>query len=81
MHRILKRSSPPLTLGIDPIGVEVGYHSLVADLLKRLSWLVVDLENAARSPPPTTAGSVGTHKGHIGVCVCVCVCVCCVMTR
>ena len=52
-----------LTFGIDPVGVQVGQGSLVADLLQRLLRLVVDLEDAARSPP---AARVGVCHGPVG---------------
>lgn len=42
------------TLGIGPVGVEVGQGSLITDLLQSLRRLVVDLEDTTRSPPTAT---------------------------
>lgn len=50
-----------LTFGTGPIGIEVGQSSLVADLLKGLGGLVVDLEDAARSPPAASTLVCARH--------------------
>lgn len=52
-----------LTLCIGPVGVQVGQGGLVADLLEGLGRLMVDLEDAARSPPAATVVAVA----HCGV--------------
>lgn len=47
------------TFCVCPVGVHVWYNGLIAHLLKRLEWLVVDLEDTARSPPAADGAPVG----------------------
>lgn len=46
------------TFCICPVGIEIGQSSLVADLLERLWGLVVDLKDAAGSPPASAVIAV-----------------------
>lgn len=48
------RSDPVVmpTFGIDPVRIQIGQGRLVAELLNGFERLVVDLEDATRSPPP-----------------------------
>lgn len=52
-----------ITLCVYPVGIQVGESGLVAQLLNGLKRLMVDLENATRSPPAATL-----------VCHCVLIC-------
>jgi len=52
------------TLGIGPIGIQIRQRCLITDLLKGLGWLVVDLEDTARSPP---TGARVVPVGHVEV--------------
>lgn len=52
------------TFGVCPVGVEIGQGCLVADLLERFRWLMVDLENTTRPSPAATRVRVG----HFVVC-------------
>lgn len=48
----------PHTFCVGPVGIQVGQRSLVTNLLEGLRGLVVDLEDAARSPPAATSTPV-----------------------
>ena len=52
-----------ITLCVHPVGIQIGEGSLIAQLLNGFERLVVDLEDATRSPPAATL-----------VCHCVLIC-------
>ncbi len=51
-HIANRGRDPERTFCVDPIRVQVWESGLVAELLNGLGRLVVDLEDATRSPPP-----------------------------
>lgn len=52
-----------LTFCIDPVGIEVGNDGLVTDLFEGLGRLVMDLEDATRSPASACSVRHGSVRG------------------